>query len=275
MRLSRPFRRGATRRGLQLRAERFGPALVAGIALLLAWEFVPPILKVPALLLPRPSAVASALITNIQRGLLIEAFLVTLFEALAGFVVGSATAIVFAFLVTRSELIERALMPYLVGFQALPKVALAPLIVVWVGIGIESKIVIAAIIAFFPVLINAIIGFSTVEPEKIDLMRSLVASPWQEFRIVTFPNSLPFIFAGLNVAIVLSITGALVGEFIGADRGLGNLLMQLNYNMDTSGMFAVLVVLAFLGVSLHALVRFFHRRLVFWAKPDRLRTGPS
>ena len=93
-------------------------------------------------------------------------------------------------------------------------------------------------------LINAIVGFSTVEAEKIDLMRSLVASRWQTFRIVIFPNSLPFIFAGLNVAIVLSITGALVGEFICADRGLGNLLPQLNFNMDISGMFAVLVVLA-------------------------------
>src|SRR5262249_17465841 len=152
----------------------------------------------------------------------------------------------------------------LVGFQALPKVALAPLIIVWVGIGIESKITIAAIIAFFPVLINSMIGFSTVESEKIELMRSLVASSWQEFRIVVFPNALPFIFAGLNVAIVFSITGALVGEFIGADRGLGNMLLQLNFNMDISGMFAILLVLAILGIALHGTVRFFHKRIVFW-----------
>jgi NitT/TauT family transport system permease protein len=112
-----------------------------------------------------------------------------------------------------------------------------------------------------------------VEAEKIDLMRSLVASGWQQFSIVIFPNSLPFIFAGLNVGIVLSITGALVGEFIGADRGLGNLLLQLNYNMDISGMFAVLVVLALLGIILYAIVRFLHIRLVFWAKPDNLRSG--
>jgi NitT/TauT family transport system permease protein len=114
-----------------------------------------------------------------------------------------------------------------------------------------------------------------VEAEKIDLMRSLVASRWQQFRIVIFPNSLPFIFAGLNVAIVLSITGALVGEFIGADRGLGNLLLQLNFNMDISGMFAVLAVLALLGIVLYALVRFLHVRFVFWAKPDNLRSGPN
>ena len=253
--------------------ERYGPPAVAGAMLLAAWEILPPAFGVSKLLIPQPSSIAASLQTIIERGLLLENLLVTLFETLAGFVIGSSAAVFFAFLITRSQLVERALMPYLVGFQALPKVALAPLIVVWIGIGIESKITIAAIIAFFPVLINSIVGFSTVETEKIELMRSLVASRWQEFRIVIFPNSLPFIFAGLNVAIVFSITGALVGEFIGADRGLGNMLMQLNFNMDISGMFGILVVLAVMGITLHGMIRFFHRRLVFWAEPDRF--GPD
>ncbi len=254
---------------------RYAPPVIGGVVLLLAWEFIPAFFNVSKLLLPPPSSVARALWLIYDRGLLVDNFLITLVEALLGFAFGSIAAIFFAFVVTRSLIIERTLMPYLVGLQALPKVALAPLIVVWVGIGIESKILIAAIISFFPVLINAIVGFSTVEAEKIDLMRSLVASRWQQFRIVIFPNSLPFIFAGLNVAIVLSITGALVGEFIGADRGLGNLLMQLNYNMDISGMFAVLLVLAVLGIILYALVRFLHVRFVFWAKPDNLRSGSN
>ncbi|MGL4558071.1 MAG: ABC transporter permease [Afipia sp.] len=254
---------------------RYAPPILGGIVLLLIWEFVPAYFNVSKLLLPPPSAIARSLWLIYDRGLLVDNFLVTLVEALSGFAIGSLAAIFFAFVVTRSVLIERMLMPYLVGLQALPKVALAPLIVVWVGIGIESKILIAAVISFFPVLINAIVGFSTVEAEKIDLLRSLVASRWQQFRIVIFPNSLPFIFAGLNVAIVLSITGVLVGEFIGADRGLGNLLMQLNYNMDISGMFAVLVVLALLGILLYALVRFLHVRFVFWAKPDNLRSGSN
>jgi NitT/TauT family transport system permease protein len=253
--------------------ERYGPPAVAGAMLLAAWEILPPAFGVSKLLIPQPSSIAASLQIIIERGLLLENLLVTLFETLAGFVIGSSAAVFFAFLITRSQLVERALMPYLVGFQALPKVALAPLIVVWIGIGIESKITIAAIIAFFPVLINSIVGFSTVETEKIELMRSLVASRWQEFRIVIFPNSLPFIFAGLNVAIVFSITGALVGEFIGADRGLGNMLMQLNFNMDISGMFGILVVLAVMGITLHGMIRFFHRRLVFWAEPDRF--GPD
>ena len=254
--------------------ERQGLPLLAGAIIVLVWEYVPAAMGVSKLLLPAPSEILRSLWMLQTRGLLIENFLITLFEALGGFVVGSISAIFFAFLVTRSVIIERALMPYLVGLQALPKVAVAPLIGVWIGIGIESKVLIAAVISFFPVLINAIVGFSTVEADKLDLMRSLVASRWQQFRMVVFPNSLPFIFAGLNVGIVLSITGALVGEFIGADRGLGNLLLQLNYNMDIAGMFAVLLILAFVGIILYALIRYLHLRFVFWAKPD-IRSGSN
>jgi NitT/TauT family transport system permease protein len=249
---------------------RWGPAVVAGLILLAAWEFLPPFLGLSELLLPRASSVARALADQFARGLIFENLLVTLWEALAGFSLGSAAGIVCAAVITRVPLLERALLPYLVGLQALPKVALAPLLVVWLGFGIASKISIATVIAFFPVLINAMIGFATVETEKLELMRSLVASEWQIFRIVRFPNALPFIFAGLNVAIVFSITGALVGEFVGAKKGLGMLLLQFNFNMDIGGMFAVLIVLALMGVALHSLVRTLHRRLIFWAAPDDL-----
>jgi NitT/TauT family transport system permease protein len=248
--------------------------MIAGALLLAAWELLPPLFGLSELLLPRASAVAWALKEQLARGLILDNLLVTLWEALAGFSLGSIAGVVAAALITRSPLLERALLPYLVGLQALPKVALAPLLVVWLGFDIASKIAIATIIAFFPVLINAMIGFSTVESEKIELMRSLVASDWQIFRIVRFPNALPFIFAGLNVAIVLSITGALVGEFVGAKKGLGMLLLQFNFNMDIGGMFAVLIVLALMGVALHGAVRTLHRRLIFWAQPDELERRP-
>lgn len=251
-------------------SRRYGPALVMGVVLLAAWETLPPLFGMSELLLPRASIVARALWNQLERGLILENLLVTLWEALSGFALGSAAAIVCAALITRSPLLERALLPYLVGLQALPKVALAPLLVVWLGFGIASKVSIATIIAFFPVLINSMIGFSTVGTEKMELMRSLVASEWQIFRIVRFPNALPFIFAGLNVAIVFSITGALVGEFVGAKKGLGMLLLQFNFNMDIGGMFAVLIVLAGMGVALHGAVRAVHRRLIFWAEPDDL-----
>jgi len=252
------------------RVRRQAPALATGVILLVAWEALPPLFGLSELLLPRASVVGRALVDQLQRGLIFDNLLVTLWEALAGFAIGGASAIVVAALITRSPLVERALLPYLVGLQALPKVALAPLLVVWLGFGLGSKIAIATIIAFFPVLINSMIGFSTVESEKMELMRSLVASEWQVFRIVRFPNALPFIFAGLNVAIVFSITGALVGEFVGAKRGLGMLLLQFNFNMDIGGMFAVLIVLAVMGTILHGLVRALHRRLIFWSQPDDL-----
>jgi NitT/TauT family transport system permease protein len=252
------------------RARRHGPALVVGVVLLAAWEAVPRLFGISELLLPRASIVGRALVDQLQRGLIHENLLVTLWEALAGFAIGGSSAIVVAALITRSPLVERALLPYLVGLQALPKVALAPLLVVWLGFGLGSKIAIATVIAFFPVLINSMIGFTTVEAEKMELMRSLVASEWQIFRIVRFPNALPFIFAGLNVAIVFSITGALVGEFVGAKQGLGMLLLQFNFNMDIGGMFAVLIVLALMGTVLHGLVRALHRRLIFWSQPDDL-----
>lgn len=245
------------------------PPLLTGIVVLAMWEFLPRLFGVSQLLFPPFSSVAEALWTGIARGVIIDALVVTLFEAVTGFVIGSGLAITMAALITRSALLERALVPYLVSLQSLPKVALAPLLVVWLGFGLGSKIAIAGIISFFPVLINAIVGFTTVESEKLELMRSLCASRWQVFRIVLFPNALPFIFAGLNVAVVFCVTGALVGEFVGATEGLGVLLMQMNFNMDISGMFAVLIVLACMGGSLHAIIRFLHRRIVFWAEPDR------
>lgn len=248
---------------------RLVPPLVTGAVLVALWELAP-WMGVPALLLPPLSDVARALLKGISSGVILSGLAVTLFEALAGFLIGSGTAIVLAAVITRSELIERALVPYLVALQSLPKVALAPLLVVWLGFGIGSKIAIATIISFFPVLINSIIGFLTVEAEKVELMRSLAASRWQTFRIVLFPNALPFVFAGLNVAIVFSLTGAIVGEFVGATVGLGTLLMQMNFNMDIAGMYGVLVVLALLGALMHGSVRYLHRKLIFWAGPEHV-----
>lgn len=253
-----------------LRGLRLAPPVITGMFLLTLWEFGPTLFGVSPLLIPPFSNVLSALIEGISRGVILGNLLVTATQAMSGFLIGSTMGVAIAALITRSRIIEQALVPYLVALQSLPKVALAPLLVVWLGFGMSSKIAIAAIISFFPVLINSIVGFSTVESEKIEFMRSLVASRWQTFKIVLLPNALPFIFAGLNVAVVFSVTGSIVAEFVGATRGLGNLLMQMNYNMDIAGMFAVLVVLAFMGASFHGIVRFLHRKIVFWAEPDSM-----
>ncbi len=136
----------------------------------------------------------------------------------------------------------------------------------WFGFGIESKLVVVALITFFPILINTLSGLSIVDEQRIDLMRVLMANRWQAFLYVRLPSAAPTIFAGLNVAVVLALTGAIVAEFVGAQRGLGVLLMQSQTNLDTAGMFAVLVLLAGIGLAANLAVRRLERTVLYWAK---------
>jgi NitT/TauT family transport system permease protein len=166
--------------------------------------------------------------------------------------------------------VEQTIYPYVVALQTLPKIAIAPLIIVWFGFGISSKVVIAAMVGFFPVLVNVIVGLKTIDQSKLDLMRSLNATRWQTFRLVKFPNALPFVFAGLDIAIVFSVLGAIVGEFVGAQRGLGNLILQFNFSLDIAGVFAVLILLSVMGVALHLIMQAIQRRVIFWAEPEQV-----
>src|SRR5262249_24083059 len=150
------------------------------------------------------------------------------------------------------------------AIQTLPKVAVAPLILIWVGLGIEGKVLIAATVSFFPMLVNTIVGLRCAPQNEIDLMRSLSASRWKIFRYVQLPEALPFIFAGLNIGLVLSVLRAIVGEFVGAKSGLGYLILQMNFNMDVSGIFAALVLLGVMGIVLNWLAQFLRRKVVFW-----------
>ena len=165
-------------------------------------------------------------------------------EALLGFVIGVGAALVLGTFISQIEIVEPRLMPYIVAFQTVPKVALAPLFVVWFGFGLTSKVVMAAVISFFPMLVNVIEGLRAADADKIQMLTVFGASKSQIFRMVRLPSALPFIFAGLDIGIVFAILGAVVGEFIGAKEGLGYLLLQTNYNFDIAGMFAVLVVLS-------------------------------
>jgi NitT/TauT family transport system permease protein len=235
-----------------------------------AWEWIVRALAIPEFLVPAPSTVATALARGLRTGLYVRNFGVTLTEALCGFLIASAAGIVLGAVIAQFRLLEQTLYPYLVALQTLPKIAIAPLIIVWFGFGISSKVIIAATVAFFPVLVNVIVGLKTVDPAKLDLMRSLRASRWQTFRLVTFPNALPFVFAGLDIAIVFSVLGAIVGEFVGAQEGLGNLILQFNFALDIAGVFAVLILLSFLGVALHLVMQAIQRRVIFWAETDEV-----
>ncbi len=231
------------------------------------WEGTVRGLDIPDYVAPAPSQVAAAFWAGIRSGSYIVHTAYTLQEALLGFVIAAALGLLFGTLIAQSRLVEKTLYPYLIVIQTTPKVAIAPLLIIWFGFGITSKVIIAATVAFFPILVNVIAGLRSIDAEKIELMRSLNASKWQTFRMARLPNALPIIFAGLNVAIVFSILGAIVGEFVGSKVGLGNLILQANVNLDTAGIFGALACLAIMGITLHGLMEWLQHRLVFWT-PD-------
>jgi NitT/TauT family transport system permease protein len=235
-----------------------------------AWEGAVRFWSIPNFLVPAPSTVAGALTRGVRSGLYLSHLWVTLYEALLGFFIAAAAGIMLGAVIAQFRVMEQTFYPYLVALQTLPKIAIAPLIIVWFGFGISSKIIIAATVAFFPVLVNVIVGLKTIDAAKFDLMRSLRASRWQTFRLVTFPNALPFVFAGLDIAIVFSVLGAIVGEFVGAQRGLGNLILQFNFSLDIAGVFAVLILLSAMGVALHLIMQAVQKRIIFWAEPEEI-----
>ena len=234
------------------------------------WEWVVRWLEVPPFIAPAPSAVLASLAGGLRSRLYLEHFWITLYETLLGFLIAACSGIVMGAVIAQFRLVEQTMYPYLVALQTLPKIAIAPLIIVWFGFGISSKVVIAAMVGFFPVLVNVIVGLKTVDQSKLDLMRSLNATRWQTFRLVKFPNALPFVFAGLDIAIVFSVLGAIVGEFVGAQRGLGDLILQFNFGLDIAGVFAVMILLSVMGVVLHLIMQFIQKRVIFWAEPDQV-----
>jgi NitT/TauT family transport system permease protein len=239
-------------------------SLGAFVVLLMIWEIAVRVLHVPDYILPAPSAISMSLYYGLKSGLFVEHFFVTAFQTLAGFLLAAIFGIGIGALVAEFRIVERTVYPWLVALQTLPKIAIAPLIIIWAGYGIQSKIVIVALVALFPILVNTIVGLKSCDQGKLDLMRSLGATGWETFRLVRLPNALPFIFAGLNVAIVLAILGSIVGEFVGSKAGLGNLILEANFQFNVAQMFAILVILGVFGVALSMTVGFIQRRLMFW-----------
>ncbi|MCR6030501.1 ABC transporter permease subunit [Nocardioides sp. zg-579] len=240
------------------------------VVVVLAWEYGTKILDVKEYVLPPPSTILEALRNQLSSDMFWTHFWVTTQEAMIGFAIGASAAMVLGTAISQISLVEKTLMPYIVAFQTVPKVALAPLFVVWFGFGLTSKIVMAAVISFFPMLINVIEGIRSADADRIQMLKVFGAGRWQIFRKVQMPSAMPFIFAGIDIGIVFAILGAVVGEFIGAQEGLGYLLLQTNYNFDIPGMFAVLVVLSLMGLFAHAVVRIIQRRVTFWAEANRV-----
>ncbi|MEV5497969.1 ABC transporter permease [Nonomuraea fuscirosea] len=234
------------------------------IGLLVVWQVVVEMFDISNILVPAPSAVAVSLVDGFRDGSLVSHSIVTMQEILIGFGIAVGSALVSAVLITQFRTVERVLFPLLILTQTIPKVAMAPLLIVWFGIGISSKVLTVALIAFFPLLINAVLGFRSAAHEQVEMLRSFGASRMQVMRHLQIPSALPHIFAGLEVAVILSVTGAVVAEFVGSSEGLGYLIQASNFTLDVARTFAVIVVLSAVGIVLHAVVVQLGRWLVFW-----------
>ena len=240
------------------------------VVVVLAWEYGVLWLDVPTYILPPPSRIAFAMWQGLDAGIFDRGGYwlhagVTVAEVLLGFFIGSGVGLILGTVISQFRILEATLRVYLVAIQSLPKVALAPIIVMWFGFGLTSKVVIICLLTFFPLLITSMAGFKAVDAERLELMRALGARPWQIFWKVRFPSALPYIFAGLDMAAVLAVVGAVVGEFVGAQRGLGTLILSMNAQMDTAGTFSVFIILAIVGVVMYQAMRIIERRFLFWS----------
>jgi len=240
--------------------QRYTLAIVAHLALLLAWYLFVTLGKVPQFVMPSPGATLDALLqpnyswwTNIA---------VTATEIFAGYFLALVVGVALALVFTWSKALESFFMPLLVSLNMIPKVALGPLIIVWFKYGVFPNSMMAFSICVFPILLTTARGLREVEPELLDLVRSLKGSRWQLFSKIQLPGALPYIFAGMKVAAILAVAGAVVGEFLGSDKGLGYLMLQVQVTLDTPAMFMAVLLITLIGMLLYGLVLAMERLLV-------------
>lgn len=240
------------------------PALVVLVALLLLWEAVVRLTAVPAYILPAPTAILSALIEN--RSLLLMHTGVTCKAVAGGLSLALAAALFIALLIDRSHLIRQAFYPLLVISQAVPIFALAPLILIWFGAGLLPKVMIVALVCFFPLVINLAEGLSQVDPEALDLMQTMKANRWLTLTSLQIPATLPYFFSGLKIAVTYSVMGAIIGEWLAARAGLGIYMLRSMHSFQTSNLFAAILVVVLLSLSLFKLVELAGHLAMPWQK---------
>jgi NitT/TauT family transport system permease protein len=230
----------------------------------LVWFLVSSLWQLPSFILPSPLAVWERFLKALNDGSLVRNAAVTLQEVLVGLALGVCAATILGYALAKSKTIERILSPYIIASQSVPIVAIAPLLVIWFGPGLFSKILICALIVLFPVLVNTIVGLRSVPEELQDLMRALQATRWQTIRYLEIPAALPVFFGGLRVGATLSVIGAVVGEFVGSDRGLGFLINVGRGQYDTALVFVSIFSLVFLAMTLYGVVLAIEARLLSW-----------
>ena len=253
-----------SRRGLATLQVRLLLAPLAVLGFVGIWATAVHLTEYPPFILPGPGRVWSSFLALAADGTLSRHTSTTLSEVLAGLFLGMAVAFPLGYLLSRSRTVEQIVAPYIVASQSVPTVAIAPLLVIWFGAGTASKIIISALVVFFPILISTIAGLRSAEPELRDLMRSFEATRWQTFAKLELPAALPIIVSGVKVGATLSVIGAVVGEFVGADRGLGFLIKQGQGLYDTALIFVATFALVAIALSLYGLVSLVERTLLKW-----------
>ena len=250
-------------RGLAGAIGYYVPSALVMLGLLLAWQLAVDLGGVKEYILPSPSAAIKAYFRpNYQWT---ANFLATFYATIGAFALSAVLGIGLAVVIVWHDMLMRTVMPVLILFNTLPKIALAPLFVIWLGYGIWPNIVIGTTIAFFPMVVNSAVGLATAEPEMLELVRSLKASRWQVFTKIRFPNAVPYIFTGLKLNATMSVIGAIVGEFVASERGLGALIITGGVTMQTASIFASLTLISVLGLVLYGLVVAVEHVVAPWA----------
>jgi len=270
LRVRRPRGRGRrrARRGWRGWAGLILPPLVFSLLFLAAWQAYCVFFDISDAALPTPVDVAEALWDN--RELLFDNMWVTLQEILLGLLCAVVVGVTLGALIRSSRTIERAIYPWLVISQLVPIPAIAPVFVIWFGFDVRPKVLVVALVSFFPIVVNTVDGLRAVEPELINLMRTLGASRRRIFLSAQLPAAMPFIFSGLRIAAAFSVIGAVFGEWVGASEGLGYLILTLNNQTATAEVFAVVVVLALIGIALFALITLIERITIPWYHRPRV-----
>ncbi len=233
-------------------------------SVILLWQIIVPLAEVPNYILPTPAEIGVALWRGFTtEGLAFDLY-ITLFEMLAGLAIAVILGVSIAALIEEFPIVRKLVYPALVVFQSIPKMAVAPLILIWVGLGIESKVVLSALVAFFPLLINSMSGFASFERDAADLFKILHANRLEIFLRLKLRAFLPMFFSGLKVGFVFALLGAIVGEFLASSAGLGHAIIQMQFQLNVAGVFAVLVVLAIIGTVGERLISLAESRFTRW-----------
>jgi len=243
---------------------RFVPALVFIVCIIILWEFAVHTFSIPEYLLPAPSVILRRLV-SMKTGVLAHTGY-TAFESALGFILGSAFGILLAVLFVHSRTLELGIYPYAIALKTVPIVAIAPLLIVWFGNGLHPKVIVAAIISFFPVVVNTTKGLRSVDAEAFDLFDSMSATQSQIFFKLRVPSALPYLFAALRISSTLAVIGAIVGEFSGADRGLGFFIMISSHRLETVDMFVGILLSSLLGILFFYGIALLEKVIVPWEK---------